>query len=615
MCGFVLSINFSEEGLVGISDNKKAISRISHRGPDYAHTISVGDGKLILSHCRLSIIDVTSQANQPMQSECERYFLLFNGEIYNYKWLKKYLISRFKGVLWKTNNSDTEVLLQSLILLGLERTLELIDGMFSFVFLDLKENSTVMCRDRFGEKPLYKYVDNDVLIVSSDVSAIKSIVGGELEVDKLVIAEYLKYGAILAPATVYKRVEKVPAATYSKFNYNSFSGHDDYVEYWDIFSSTSKESPKLKDVCESIEEKMVSDVGVGFYLSGGVDSSIIAKKISTFDPAKKDKITAYSIGFDFENGGETAEAEALCEELGLSFKAKVLSDEHVYKYLEAFLEKIEEPNADPTVVPGLAISEMSSRQDKVVLTGEGADEVFWGYPHWSKYIYVDLLFDFLPSLFAKMGRKLIELSVGRGGHLFEMLDRKVKGQSSFFGGCEIFTIGEIQELLKYDFNSPSTGIKRHWDNFIEIPNSKLIDWYTYIETKNRMPELILSRVDMVSMRFSQEARAPFLSRKLFENSRNIPLTHRLKRKTNKPYLRNMVKDFLPDSVLSRKKKGFSTPYQFVFEGSKGNDYIRYIEDNAEGFGLEKMVISRLVVEKKYYKLWAILILLRWYEKQ
>ncbi|EJL6979298.1 TPA: asparagine synthase (glutamine-hydrolyzing) [Vibrio cholerae] len=608
MCGFIYA--YDKKGDKDLTETMhQALYVMSDRGPDFQQFQSIGFSWF--GHTRLSIIDTSEAANQPFSSSCGRYKLVFNGEIYNFRKVKSILNDKF-NIQWQTDHSDTEVLLNSLIYLGVEKTLSVCEGMFAFVLHDKVNELITVARDPFGEKPLYSYNGDDFLILASSIEAIKCFSVTLSDNNKAKI-EFFKFGAVMAPNTIYNEIQKIPASTYFTKKL-TVDEKPQYHEYWNIATLKEIDRPSLNNIKDTILGKLESDVGVAFYLSGGIDSSIIAKTLSELPYEFKSKIKAHSIGFNFEDGGEVFQAQETCKELDIEHRYQILDDRKIYDYLEKYLNKLSEPLADPTAIPGMAIAESSVKDNKVVITGEGADELFWGYPHWNKYFKIESICQYVPSFFFPIGRSIAKLKLKPNSHFFEIIDRKEDKLPSFFSGCEIFTASEIDILL--GMNAGDAKIHFHQlmsDKYADFNKLCLpeTEWFTYIETKLRLPELILNRVDKVTMMYSQEARAPFLNRVLFSKSSNISFGEKFSNKINKPFLRKLVEGFLDSKILNRKKKGFSTPYQYVFEGEHASLYINRILDQSSYCGLNAEFIESLINDKAYYKLWAILIYISW----
>ncbi|MGR2847517.1 asparagine synthase (glutamine-hydrolyzing) [Vibrio vulnificus] len=608
MCGFIYA--YDKKGDKELTEKMhQALHVMSDRGPDVQQFQSIGFSWF--GHTRLSIIDTSEAANQPFSSSCGRYKLVFNGEIYNFRKVKSILNDKF-NIQWKTDHSDTEVLLNSLIHLGIEKTLSVCEGMFAFVLHDKVNELITVARDPFGEKPLYSYNGDDFLILASSIEAIKcfSVTLSENNKAKM---EFFKFGAVMAPNTIYNEIQKIPASTY----FTKKLTDDDnlqYHEYWNIATLKEIERPSLNNIKDTILGKLESDVGVAFYLSGGIDSSIIAKTLSELPYEFKSKIKAHSIGFNFEDGGEVFQAQETCKDLDIEHRYQILDDRKIYDYLDKYLNKLSEPLADPTAIPGMAIAESSVKDNKVVITGEGADELFWGYPHWNKYFKIESICQYIPSFLFPIGRSIAKLKLKPNSHFFEVIDRKEDKLPSFFSGCEIFTASEIDILLGMSIGDSKTHFHRlmsdKYTDFNKLCLPKT-EWFTYIETKLRLPELILNRVDKVTMMYSQEARAPFLNRVLFSKSINISFGEKFSNKINKPFLRKLVDGFLDSRILNRKKKGFSTPYQYIFEGEHASFYINKVLDQSSYCGLNAEFIESLINNKAYYKLWAILVYVSW----
>ena len=370
MCGIAgfLSNQFSKEDLINMT------STIQHRGPDaegYYFDLDKGVG---LGHRRLSILDLSDAANQPMTSHCNRYIMVYNGEVYNYQNIAK----KLGAINWKTS-SDSEVILESFVKWGVDFVNEL-NGMFAIVIYDKIEDKILLFRDRMGIKPLYYYCDDNQLIFASELKAIN-----RLEINKKInydaIYAYLHLGYIPINQTIYENVFKVKPGSYLVYTNNKLQEK----HYWkpenkfldksiNDFNSSKKQLQSLLQ--DSIKKRLISDVPIGTFLSGGTDSSIVT---AIAQEVNNSPINTFSIGFKEDKYNESEHAKKVAEYLGTNHNEFILTEEDALNELESIMENFDEPFSDSSALPTMLVSKMARKHVTVCLSGDGGDELFMGY--------------------------------------------------------------------------------------------------------------------------------------------------------------------------------------------------------------------------------------------
>jgi asparagine synthase (glutamine-hydrolysing) len=603
MCGILgrLGLNkvFSEDDL-SVFNNALLLQR--HRGPDGHGTYF--KSKYILGHRRLSVIDVGHQSDQPFVSSCGNYVLTFNGEIYNYIELRDKLIQQ--GYSFKTN-SDTEVLLNSFIDKGIDCVNDFI-GMFSFAIVDRDKNETYIARDRLGVKPLY-YIQNDKeLIFSSEIKSILHIDESYIQLNKKAISSYMSFRYPITHETFFKGVMSLPPANYLKIK----SGNVSMVEYWN-FSKFYKEQKndygeeyylsKVKELIESsVYYRMISDVPFGAFLSGGVDSSIITSIMSN----KSDEaIKTYSIGFDSEGYNEFKYAKIISNEFKTSHHEIIMSGSDYMKIIEELISFKDAPLSVPNEVPLYKMCKELKKKITVVLSGEGADEIFGGYGRIfrSPYDYERLvsLEDMqISDLDKKNFYKSFLKKYAKDGFSNEL--------SHFMDIYSYTSVDEKYELLDSSCNISETedDLYKYFKSlFDELEGETYVNKMMYVFEKVHLLGL-LNRLDTTSMAASVEARVPFVDHRLVEFAATIPIKYKLKWSKNKdsmPFdlmssdiselydtpkyiLKKSYEKHIPDNILYRKKMGFPVPLNTWIGGS----FQRYakkilLSDNAKSRSL------------------------------
>lgn len=550
MCGFAGIINTSK---FNMSNVVQSMSRkISHRGPDHSGVYFSPNDGVYLSHRRLSILDLSSNANQPFISYDKNSILCFNGEIYNHLELKnKYLIEY--DINWLTH-SDTETLLYLIKYLGIKKSLKIIDGMFSFIYLDLVNKTVSFARDIFGEKPLYFYFDKKYLAFSSELKCLEGLKFINYEIDDYSVSLYKNYGYITAPNTIYKNIKKLEPGQYLTFSFSeqNIKKISDFI-YFDKLSESKKNIMQNNDtsielellISESVKSRMLSDVPVGSFLSGGIDSSIItlfAQKHSM------KSINTFTIGFEESKFDESSYAREISKFLGTNHHEMIVRPQDFFDYVDRLPLIYDEPFADPSQLPMLILSKFASQSNKVCLSGDGGDEIFSGYDRYRK----------LPKLW----KILSSLSLTNRSNLKSFIKKfDQKTLNVFFG--QGYLIHRFADLVKAKSFKEFFDIARAYPNgesmheFPDVDNNNIL--MRLIDLDSFLPSDVLYKVDISSMLSSLEARSPFLNKNLFNLGINMNSSSLMNSQFCKLPLRNLLTKYIPESLHKRPKSGFSVP--------------------------------------------------------
>ena len=544
MCGFTGFVSRStapdEKALRAMGDS------IRHRGPD-------GEGHYIDKHCgiahrRLSIIDLAN-GQQPMYSPDKRYVIAYNGEIYNFKLLREELISAGHTFL---TSSDTEVLLHGYMEWGPE-VLKKLRGMFAFVIWDKEQQELFGARDPFGIKPFYYAVMGDLFFFGSECKSFLPHPGFKKELNQAALKLYLTFQYSALNESFFKNVYRLLPGHYLIHR----DGHTEFTSY-NSFSFAPQPMPLEKRaeqirqvVTESVEAHQISDVEVGAFLSGGIDSSVITAL------SRPDK--TYSVGFDNKDFDETGEAKALCEELGLKNISKTISAEEFFDALPSIQYYADEPNANLSTVPLYFLSKLAAQDVKVVLSGEGADELFGGYItyHTTKpyraYRKIPLP---LRRAVAKCVAGLPKFH-GQG-----FLTKAAKGiDETFVGQAFIFDNDEAERALTPAYRSGLTWHDITEPYFEAVADADDLTKMQYLDLHLWQPLDILRKADRMTMASSLELRVPYLDRKVWAVARAIPSNQKMRGKTMTKWpLRMAAAPLLPDDWVHRDKKGFPVPF-------------------------------------------------------
>ena len=542
---------------------RKMTETIRTRGPDaegYYH-----DEWLALGHRRLSVIDL-AQGAQPMTLTGGRYHLVYNGELYNYIELREELEA--KGVVF-TTQSDTEVLLQVLARYGME-SLHKCNGMFAFALYDREKKELFLARDRLGIKPLYYALAGDVLVFASELKALMQYPALSQSMDLLSVSKYLSFGYIPAPHTIYRNTFKLEPGCYLRFYEGRLSKHP----YWDIplednpvsgFTVDQHAQEILALMSDSVARRLRSDVPVGVFLSGGIDSSTITALAAQ---TSSQKIHTFSVGFEEASYDESPYARQVAERFDTEHHHEVLSQSRALALLPEVIEILDEPFADASILPTYLLARFTAEQVKVCLGGDGGDELFAGYPSFQAHKLVDML-SFLPTTWRdsiiRLTRK-IPVS-HRYASIEFLLQQFFKGAGisadiRFFLWMGYYGHEQKKNLLSKRVQNELLHRNPYEDVLNYVRQSGLVSDFPrmlYLCSKMYLQDDILVKVDRASMAHSLEVRVPFLDHHVVEYAAGIQSFYKLKGFTTKYILKKAVADLLPRNIIHRRKAGFMIP--------------------------------------------------------
>lgn len=599
MCGHV-SVYYKNKKDVDI---KSMIDKIDHRGPNF--TGYFRDDKIDLAFKRLSIIDIEGGA-QPFEKDDK--VIVFNGEIYNYKELKKELIEKGHNFLTK---SDTEVLLTSYIEYGKD-CLQKLRGMFAFVIYDKKTSQVFGARDIFGIKPLY-YIDNQDFI--SFASEYKSIINllDNVEVDTSSLQSYLSFQFVPNNKTMIKGINLVPPG----YCFSIINDNLTFEKYFEV-DLTSKKNINAKDVqnviVDSISRHMEANVAVGTFLSGGIDSSIVATIASSINP----NIKSFSIGFEADGYNELEVAKKTADELKIeNIQIKVNQDEYI-KSLPDVVYHLDDPVADPSEVGIYFLSKEARKHVTVVLSGEGADELFGGYNIYKEYKSLMMHFkmpEFLRKTINNISKKMPNI---KGKNYLYRISTPLRDR--YIGNAKIFENEEIKNLLitykpKYDYQNVISHIYDDAQKF----NYDYVTTMQHVDINTWLIGDILQKGDKMSMASSIELRVPYLDKDVLSVSKNLKLNQKISNNNTKVLLREAFKNLVPKHVLEKKKLGFPTPIRVWLKSDLGKVVRDTILDSKVDNYINKDYIIKLLDEhidgKKdnSRKVWTVYIFCLWHQ--
>jgi len=567
MCGICGIFEFDHSKLVTRHDVEKMNGTLSHRGPDDQGVYV--DGGIGLGHRRLSIIDVAG-GHQPISNEDGTVWVLLNGEIYNYPELRQDLLARGHTLITR---SDTEAIVHLYEDYG-EECFTHLRGMFAIALWDTKRRKLLLARDRAGEKPLFYYRGQNRFLFGSELKAILAGPGVTVTTDELALFDYFSFGYVPAPKSIYREVRKVLPGHYIVITPDSLQD----VCYWDLEFHVNEDRSEAEwceilrhQLCESTRIQLMSDVPLGAFLSGGVDSSTVVAMMRHIQ--KKGMVTTCSIAFEQDEYNEAPFARKIAEQFATDHHEKTVHPQAL-EVIDKLAWHYDEPFADSSAIPTYYVSAIARENVTVALGGDGGDENFAGYRRYYFDAYENRLRGVLPlsvrrAIFGPLGRFYPALAwaprVVRGKATFQSLSRSPL--EGYFNSMSIFRPDEKPRLFTGDFLRRVAGydsisvFQQHYDNAAsDDPLTKI----QYVDIKTYLPDDILTKVDRASMAVSLEVRAPFLDHHLMELAGSMPSRFKLQGTNGKHILKKTMEDTLPHDVLYRRKQGFAVPLDHWF---------------------------------------------------
>ena len=651
MCG-IAGFTCSDKLPVSETSIEPMLASLQDRGPD-ASGIWSDQEQIILGHRRLSIVDLSSAGDQPFTSQCGRFVLSYNGEIYNHNEIRKFLESKYDLTTeYWSGHSDTETLIESISFLGLAETLTMIKGMFAFAIWDTVAAELHLVRDRFGEKPLFYSCYRDTkgqtnLVFSSTLNSLTCCPFVSKELDLLSIQKYLGYGYFSGENTVYLDVKKLLPGHLLSFSTESRDIKT--LQYWsahrtaqnakkNIFAGDISEAKSaLRDrLSSTIQDMSVSDVPLGAFLSGGIDSSLV---VSVMQSVSSNPVKTFSIGFDEVGYDESRYAKKISDFLGTDHTEFRVTANDAIDLLDELPKIYGEPFADPSALPTILVSRLARPHVTVCLTGDSGDELFGGY---NRYILSQRYWRLI-SLCPLRVRKIFErilskISFSTYNLIFRVVYRII---------CKPFYSTIVDKFLKAIRILPSSNVDDLYDRLVrhdygfkllktlpQIPckfDNSSIDLGEHAsmfnaqermmlrDTVSYMCDDVLCKVDRASMANSIETRVPFLDHVLFELAWSLPHNFKISDGDGKLILKNLLSDFLPKDLYDRPKMGFGVPIGDWLRGPLKDWACEILsERNIDRYGVlntfevQKILTDHLSGRRNYqYVLWNILMLQLW----
>lgn len=629
MCGIAGFCDFSKKSSNDILKNMTDV--LHHRGPDDSGYFWDENeySQIALGHRRLSILDLSAHGHQPMSFE---YLdIVFNGEVYNFKEIKKELLEL--GYAFHSD-SDTEVILKSYHQWGI-KAVDRFNGMFAITIYDKKANKLIFIRDRAGVKPFYYYKKDSLILFSSELKSFHKHPDFQKEINKSSLSLYLQFGYIPEPHSIFKNTYKLKAGHYIEIDLKSQKFEE--IKYWDVVDFYNK--PKL-DISQdeaiekteellksSFEYRMVSDVHVGVFLSGGYDSSVVTAILQN---QRTEKLNTFTIGFKEKGFDEAPYAKEVAKYLGTNHTEYYCTQKDALEIIPKLCELYDEPFGDSSAIPTTLVSQLARKYVTVSLSADGGDEIFAGYSKYTTTMQYFNKFNSIPNSI----KSLISFGMDNINpkHIpilnktynfatrYEKINAILKAKNSVEAmkyTSEYFTKKERDKLLKVGFDDLLTNFDMQLSDTNDAINQMLaIDYKTY------MVDDILTKVDRATMSVSLEGREPLLDYRLIEFVSQLPSNLKYKDGDKKWLLKQITHKYLPKQMMDRPKQGFGVPLTEWFRDELKEYFMIYLDEKrieSEGLFDSKEIIrlrdSYLLGNKEnVQKLWFLLMFEMWYEK-
>lgn len=592
MCGFAGFLwphaPRDTQHLAGIAEAMAA--RLAHRGPDGSGVWVDADAGLALGHRRLAVLDRSPAGHQPMRSACGRHMLVFNGEIYNHQELRAALRADGYDTPWR-GHGDTETLLAALARWGLEETLARCVGMFALAWWDQRDRVLRLARDRLGEKPLYYGWQGGALLFASEVGALRAHPAWRGEIDRDALALYLRHNYVPAPRAIYRGIHKLPPGCHVTVGWGAAGPEPGHlappVHYWSVqaaaeagrarpFQGDAEAATEALETLlrQSVRGQMHADVPLGAFLSGGIDSSLVAALMRA---EASQPVHTFTIGFEDPAFDESAEARAVARHLGCRHTEWIITPRQALDIVPTLADRYDEPFADSSQIPTLLLTRLCRQSVTVALSGDGGDELFGGYeryfwgqrlwrharalPPWARRLTrraitalptatADRLHAALAPLLPRAWR------VARPGHKLRRASTLLLADDPARLYHGLITHWERPDELVIDGHEPDTALRRaeylarHWP---------MTEMMMLLDSERYLPDDLLVKVDRAAMAASLETRAPLLDHRVLEFAWRLPTAMKLKDDIGKIALRRVLRRHLPPALFERPKKGFGVP--------------------------------------------------------
>ncbi len=640
MCGivgFYSNTTLNEDRQIVIAN---MVDILSHRGPDHAGCWVSPSQQLALGHRRLAIIDLSPEGHQPMHSACGRYVMVYNGQVYNYLQLREDLIARHHSF---SGHSDSEVILALISEYGLERALQRMTGMFAIALWDEREQILHLARDRVGEKPLYYGWVNNLFVFASELKAIRALPRFNNTISTHSLGSFMQFGYVGAPYSIYNDIFKLSPGTYLTIHENNYHSRPAPQTYWsmqDVIDYSAAHPLKLTDA-EAIEEldtrlnhiigtRVLADVPVGSFLSGGIDSSTIT---ALMQANSSKPVKSFTIGFNEKSYNEAEYAKRVANHLQTDHTELYLDASDALAVIPQLPIIYDEPFADSSAIPTFLVSRLAKTQVSVCLSGDGGDELFGGY---NRYLFTSRIWrglSFLPYPLRIALQKLLQTVSPIYWDSILSWVRIPRIGDRLHNLANLMTMRSPDMLYNYlisQWGTPaaivnnlqiSSGYHALTNNTITFKQQSFTEKMMVADTLAYLPDDIMVKVDRAGMANSLETRASFLDHELIEFVWRLPLNMKIRNNQSKWLLRKVLEKYVPEPLLERPKMGFGIPLDLWLRGPLRD----WAEDLLAKNRLEQhgMLNSNVIIEKwqehlsgkcnRQYQLWSVLMFQAWIE--
>jgi asparagine synthase (glutamine-hydrolysing) len=629
MCGIAGVFSFANNTIINKNQLIAATQKLNKRGPDNQNHLYLNNDKVGLGHARLSIIDTSSVANQPMTDSSGRFTIVFNGEVFNFLELKNKLES--EGQSFKTN-SDTEVILEMYAKYG-ETAINSFNGFFAFAIYDNQKNELFIARDRMGIKPFYYSIDKNRFVFASEIKAIQQF-DIKKEIDYTSLKFYFQFNYIPVPNTIFKSVKKLEPGSTLCINHK---GEIESKKYYTITNTEKTNNLSYKDAQNdlkkilesSVQRRLISDVPLGTFLSGGIDSSII----STIASKYQKNLNTFSIGFkDNPYFDETKYANLVAKKIKSNHTVFSLTNNDLYQNLNEILDYTDEPFADSSAIPLFILSKQTRKKVTVALSGDGADEMFGGYnKHYAEFKarqknLLNEAISFLNPIWklAPKSRNSKILNVFRQLNRFSE-GYKLNNKERYWRWCAFESENYPEKLLKskteidyLEYNSIKDKYLQHFSD------SNNLNDVLYADMQMVLVNDMLTKVDLMSMANSLEVRVPFLDYELVNFAFRLPSNYKVSKAGRKTLLKDAYRNELPSELYNRNKMGFEVPLlqwfqtdlkELILNDLLEDDFI--INQNLFNIDTIKELKTQLFSKNPgevHAKIWALIVFQTWWKK-
>ena len=621
MCG--IAGYYSTKNVFSESELRAMTDFLAHRGPDAFGYYS--DDTVGLGHRRLSIIDLSDNANQPMHSNDNNYVIVYNGEVYNFREIAAELRQKFKTNF--RTASDTEVILEAFAQYGCDFVTKL-NGMFAIAIYDKLKKELYVFRDRIGIKPLYYFWDGNNFAFASELKALTKCSVIPIELNRNGIYHFLHLGFIPAPQSIYQSIKKLDSGTWIKISKNNLESY----RYWSINQQITKETisnekealVKLSDLLmSSVQYQIKSDVPFGVFLSGGIDSSLLTVNAVNLSGVK---VNTFSIGFEENKYNESVYAKAVANHLGTNHHEFIVSYKNAIDLIDSIFNVYSEPFADSSAIPTLLVSKLAKEHVTVTLSGEGGDELFLGY---GSYKWAKRLNNPLIKMFRKSIGKLLATSndnYKRHENYFNYPNENLQYSHTLSQELNHFSLEEINNFVTKEFQSHqgfnNTELLNNFGieinhlrrNLNSMEKQAIFDLHFYLQGD------LLTKVDRASMFYSLETRVPYLDHRIIEFSLNLSPDLKYKNGTTKYLLKEILYQYVPKKLFDRPKQGFAIPLEgwlkkelrFLIEEYLSERVIKQF-NIVEYKYVENLKTNFLINNQGYLynRLWLLIVLHKW----